>query len=183
MTEHQSPQHDSTSDVTDGVAKVHELIKDQRTAMLTTRAEDGSIVTRPMTCQEAEFDGTLWFLGWLDGDASRQMQADPKVLLMGEDIGQLGGVFRVTEGLQAEFGDKRVLDTPLAESAVASPWIWRPMGGECRFTSNAPRPRPTAWSTRSARPVGGPRPFAPTCWTQPPHPIFRTAPRLRSDRR
>ncbi len=44
--------------------------------------------------------------------------ADPKVLLMGEDIGPLGGVFRVTEGLHAEFGDKRVLDTPLAESGI-----------------------------------------------------------------
>jgi len=42
---------------------------------------------------------------------------DPKVLLMGEDIGPLGGVFRVTEGLQAEFGD-RVIDTPLAESGI-----------------------------------------------------------------
>ena len=43
---------------------------------------------------------------------------DPKVLLMGEDIGPLGGVFRVTEGLHAEFGDSRVLDTPLAESGI-----------------------------------------------------------------
>lgn len=43
---------------------------------------------------------------------------DPKVLLMGEDIGPLGGVFRVTEGLQAEFGERRVFDTPLAESGI-----------------------------------------------------------------
>jgi 2-oxoisovalerate dehydrogenase E1 component beta subunit len=43
---------------------------------------------------------------------------DPKVLLMGEDIGPLGGVFRVTEGLQAEFGENRVMDTPLAESGI-----------------------------------------------------------------
>ena len=46
------------------------------------------------------------------------MQGNDKVLLMGEDIGPLGGVFRVTEGLHAEFGDKRVLDTPLAESGI-----------------------------------------------------------------
>ncbi|MDP3208996.1 MAG: alpha-ketoacid dehydrogenase subunit beta, partial [Rhodoglobus sp.] len=46
------------------------------------------------------------------------LNADPKVLLMGEDIGPLGGVFRVTEGLQAEFGVNRVLDTPLAESGI-----------------------------------------------------------------
>ncbi len=43
---------------------------------------------------------------------------DEKVLLMGEDIGALGGVFRVTDGLHAEFGDDRVVDTPLAESGI-----------------------------------------------------------------
>ncbi|MBM7368144.1 alpha-ketoacid dehydrogenase subunit beta [Gordonia hydrophobica] len=43
---------------------------------------------------------------------------DDKVILMGEDIGKLGGVFRITDGLQAEFGDKRVIDTPLAESGI-----------------------------------------------------------------
>jgi pyruvate dehydrogenase E1 component beta subunit len=46
------------------------------------------------------------------------MDHDPKVVLMGEDIGKLGGVFRVTEGLQRDFGDRRVIDTPLAESGV-----------------------------------------------------------------
>jgi 2-oxoisovalerate dehydrogenase E1 component beta subunit len=46
------------------------------------------------------------------------MQDDPKVVLLGEDIGALGGVFRVSDGLQAEFGAKRVIDTPLAESAI-----------------------------------------------------------------
>lgn len=46
------------------------------------------------------------------------LAADDRVLLMGEDIGTLGGVFRVTEGLQAEFGPDRVLDTPLAESGI-----------------------------------------------------------------
>jgi pyruvate dehydrogenase E1 component beta subunit len=48
----------------------------------------------------------------------RAMEHDPKVILMGEDIGKLGGVFRVTEGLQRDFGDRRVIDTPLAESGV-----------------------------------------------------------------
>ncbi|AJP00291.1 2-oxoisovalerate dehydrogenase [Streptomyces cyaneogriseus subsp. noncyanogenus] len=46
------------------------------------------------------------------------LAADPKVLVMGEDVGRLGGVFRVTDGLQKEFGDERVLDTPLAESGI-----------------------------------------------------------------
>jgi pyruvate dehydrogenase E1 component beta subunit len=48
----------------------------------------------------------------------RAMEQDPKVLLMGEDIGKLGGVFRVTEGLQKDFGPDRVIDTPLAESGI-----------------------------------------------------------------
>ena len=43
---------------------------------------------------------------------------DPKVLVMGEDVGKLGGVFRVTDGLQKDFGERRVLDTPLAESGI-----------------------------------------------------------------
>ena len=55
--------------------------------------------------------------------------ADPKVLLMGEDIGPLGGVFRVTEGLHAEFGDNRVLDTPLAESRIVGTAIGLAMRG------------------------------------------------------
>ncbi|MCI2956776.1 alpha-ketoacid dehydrogenase subunit beta [Agromyces atrinae] len=59
----------------------------------------------------------------------RAMQDDPKVLLMGEDIGPLGGVFRVTEGLHAEFGDKRVLDTPLAESGIVGTAIGLAMRG------------------------------------------------------
>ncbi|MBW3631345.1 MAG: alpha-ketoacid dehydrogenase subunit beta [Gemmatimonadetes bacterium] len=46
------------------------------------------------------------------------MDADPKVVLMGEDIGKLGGVFRVTDGLQKDFGEARVFDTPLAESGI-----------------------------------------------------------------
>ena len=48
----------------------------------------------------------------------RAMEANPKVLLMGEDIGKLGGVFRVTDGLQKDFGEDRVIDAPLAESAI-----------------------------------------------------------------
>ena len=46
------------------------------------------------------------------------MRADEKVLMMGEDIGVLGGVFRVTDGLHAEFGSQRVVDTPLAEAGI-----------------------------------------------------------------
>ena len=46
------------------------------------------------------------------------MTRDDRVVLMGEDIGRLGGVFRITDGLQSEFGAGRVIDTPLAESGI-----------------------------------------------------------------
>ena len=48
----------------------------------------------------------------------RSLEDDPKVLIMGEDVGRLGGVFRVTDGLQKDFGEERVIDTPLAESGI-----------------------------------------------------------------
>jgi len=59
----------------------------------------------------------------------KSLADDPRVLLMGEDIGTLGGVFRVTEGLQAEFGANRVIDTPLAESGIVGTAIGLAMGG------------------------------------------------------
>ncbi|WP_086821328.1 alpha-ketoacid dehydrogenase subunit beta [Allokutzneria sp. NRRL B-24872] len=46
------------------------------------------------------------------------MERDPKVIVMGEDVGKLGGVFRITDGLQKDFGEQRVLDTPLSESGI-----------------------------------------------------------------
>ena len=48
----------------------------------------------------------------------KALENDPKVLIMGEDVGKLGGVFRVTDGLQKDFGEDRVIDTPLAESGI-----------------------------------------------------------------
>lgn len=57
------------------------------------------------------------------------LAGNDRVLLMGEDIGKLGGVFRVTEGLQAEFGDRRVIDTPLAESGIVGTAIGLAMTG------------------------------------------------------
>jgi 2-oxoisovalerate dehydrogenase E1 component beta subunit len=48
----------------------------------------------------------------------KSLESDPKVMIMGEDVGKLGGVFRVTDGLQKDFGEARVVDTPLAESGI-----------------------------------------------------------------
>jgi pyruvate dehydrogenase E1 component beta subunit len=59
----------------------------------------------------------------------RAMEDDPKVLVMGEDVGKLGGVFRVTDGLQKDFGEDRVIDTPLAESGIVGTAIGLAMRG------------------------------------------------------
>jgi pyruvate dehydrogenase E1 component beta subunit len=65
----------------------------------------------------------------LNAGLRRALGDDPRVLLMGEDVGPLGGVFRVTEGLQAEFGPRRVIDTPLAESGIVGTAIGLAMRG------------------------------------------------------
>ena len=59
----------------------------------------------------------------------QEMEKDDRVLLLGEDVGLNGGVFRVTEGLQKRFGEKRVVDTPLAESGIIGTAIGLAMAG------------------------------------------------------
>ncbi|MEW9528629.1 alpha-ketoacid dehydrogenase subunit beta [Microbispora sp. NPDC049125] len=61
---------------------------------------------------------TLTLAKALNEGLRRSMEDDSKVLVMGEDVGKLGGVFRVTDGLQKDFGEERVIDTPLAESGI-----------------------------------------------------------------
>jgi 2-oxoisovalerate dehydrogenase E1 component beta subunit len=63
-----------------------------------------------------------------------EMTLDPRVVLMGEDVGLNGGVFRATEGLQKEFGEGRVMDTPLAESGI--------IGLACGLAVNGMKPVP-----------------------------------------
>src|SRR6202049_3736629 len=50
---------------------------------------------------------------------AEEMERDERVMVLGEDVGQKGGVFLVTDGLRAKFGEARVIDTPLAESSIA----------------------------------------------------------------
>jgi 2-oxoisovalerate dehydrogenase E1 component beta subunit len=65
----------------------------------------------------------------LNAGLRRALEADPKVVLAGEDIGKLGGVFRVTEGLQKDFGEHRVIDSPLAESGIVGTAIGMALRG------------------------------------------------------
>src|SRR4051794_36768616 len=57
------------------------------------------------------------------------LERDPRVVVLGEDVGVLGGVFRVTDGLQARFGESRVFDTPLAESGIIGAAVGMALAG------------------------------------------------------
>lgn len=61
---------------------------------------------------------TLTMVKGLNRGLRAAMERDPKVLIMGQDVGRLGGVFRVTDGLQKDLGEDRVFDTPLGESGI-----------------------------------------------------------------
>jgi 2-oxoisovalerate dehydrogenase E1 component beta subunit len=65
----------------------------------------------------------------LNAGLRRALEADPKVVIAGEDVGKLGGVFRVTEGLQKDFGEHRVIDSPLAESGIVGTAIGMALRG------------------------------------------------------
>ncbi|MFC6615749.1 alpha-ketoacid dehydrogenase subunit beta [Halopenitus salinus] len=70
-------------------------------------ATDGADSSRDLTIVQAVREGL-----------EAELERDEDVLVLGEDVGTNGGVFRATEGLMAEFGEDRVVDTPLAESAI-----------------------------------------------------------------
>jgi len=72
---------------------------------------------------------TITFAKAINHGLRKALEQSPKVLLMGEDIGALGGVFRVTDGLQKDFGQERVVDTPLAESGIVGTAIGLAMRG------------------------------------------------------
>ena len=82
-----------------------------------------------MTVTEASGVTTMTLAKALNAGMRRALEADPKVLLAGEDIGKLGGVFRITEGLQKDFGEDRVIDSPLAESGIIGTAIGLAMRG------------------------------------------------------
>src|SRR5512141_1353530 len=60
----------------------------------------------------------ITFLEAIREGLTEEMERDPNVFCLGEDIGAYGGAFKVTEGLQAKFGEARVMDTPISEGAI-----------------------------------------------------------------
>lgn len=65
--------------MTTELQKVQQIIEDARIGMLTTRAENGHLTSRPMTTLDVEFDGDVWFLVDSDSDLAREIEADPQV--------------------------------------------------------------------------------------------------------
>ena len=72
---------------------------------------------------------TVTMAGALNQALRDALTEDASVLVFGEDVGTLGGVFRVTDGLAAAFGESRVIDTPLAESGIVGTAIGMAMNG------------------------------------------------------
>ncbi|MEZ0233760.1 MAG: alpha-ketoacid dehydrogenase subunit beta [Actinomycetota bacterium] len=68
-------------------------------------------------------------VGALNAALRDALREDDRVLVFGEDVGRSGGVFRVTDGLQAEFGDRRVFDTPISEAGIAGAAVGLAFGG------------------------------------------------------
>ncbi len=83
---------------------------------------------RPMSADAAPIS-TVTMAGALNQGLADALEADERVLVFGEDVGALGGVFRVTDKLAARFGEQRVFDTPLAEAGIVGSAIGMAMNG------------------------------------------------------
>lgn len=90
-------------------------------------SEGGGVINVPIHRMRGEGSHTLQKA--ITTALARAMELDTRVILMGEDIGKNGGVFRVTEGLWEKFGGDRVFDTPLSELAIIAMAIGASMGG------------------------------------------------------
>src|SRR3954451_17167582 len=71
----------------------------------------------------------LSLAGAVNAGLRAELAGDERVVLLGEDVGRLGGVFRVTDGLQRDFGSRRVIDTPLGESGIVGTAVGLAMRG------------------------------------------------------
>ncbi len=135
---------------------------------------------------------------------AEEMHADETVMVLGEDVGRAGGDFRVTQGLQDEFGPSRVMDTPLAESLIVGAAIGLSVNGmrpvaEIQFADFIPpafdrsSARPPASTTAptgpirarspSASPPTASSPAGPSTTPRVPKPTSATPPASRSSPR
>lgn len=96
---------------------------------LTADLDEEAATGRPSEGGAMPPTGVLTLAKALNSGLHDGLAADPRALIMGEDVGTLGGVFRITDGLAAEFGADRVVDTPLAESGIVGTAIGLAMRG------------------------------------------------------
>lgn len=90
-------------------------------------SDGGGVINVPITRTRGE--GSHKLLEAINAALAWELEHDSRVMLLGEDIGRNGGVFRVTKGLWEKFGDDRVIDTPLSEQAIIAATIGCSMGG------------------------------------------------------
>ncbi|GLY16519.1 pyruvate dehydrogenase E1 component subunit beta [Kineosporia sp. NBRC 101677] len=88
-----------------------------------------STTVQPVKAVESAAAQSFSLAGALNRALGDALAEDERVVVLGEDVGPLGGVFRVTDGLAARFGDTRVWDTPLAESGIVGTAIGMAMNG------------------------------------------------------
>src|SRR5450631_4328882 len=99
-----------------------------RTTRWSMPSAPGSLPT-PRASRESTDMAKVTIGKAINAGLRRAMERDPKIVIMGEDIGKLGGVFRVTENLQKDFGEDRIIDTPLAESGIVGTAIGMALRG------------------------------------------------------
>jgi len=71
----------------------------------------------------------MTYIDAINAALSEEMERDPNVFIIGEDVGKMGGAFKATKGLLEKFGSERVIDSPLAEGAIISSSIGAAMAG------------------------------------------------------
>jgi pyruvate dehydrogenase E1 component beta subunit len=90
---------------------------------------DGAVSASTQTPGRTQTTQTMTMAGALNRALADAIAADPEVVVFGEDVGALGGVFRITDGLTARFGEDRCFDTPLAESGIVGTAVGMAMNG------------------------------------------------------
>jgi 2-oxoisovalerate dehydrogenase E1 component beta subunit len=100
------------------------------TALATAEQEPGWFTQQDVAVAAAEHERALpTYLDAIRWALEDELRTDERVVLLGEDIGHMGGAFRVTDGLHAQFGGERVIDTPMAETAIVGAGIGLAVAG------------------------------------------------------
>src|SRR5690242_11015604 len=93
-------------------------------------ARSGSLDSEPdLQFTQGVSMSVMTYIDAINTALREEMESDPRVFLIGEDIGKMGGAFKATKGLLDEFGSERVIDSPLAEGIIISSSIGAALAG------------------------------------------------------